>query len=464
MTVVTRFAPSPTGHLHIGGARTAIFCWLLARHNNGKFLLRIEDTDRERSKEEYTASILASMHWLGLDTDGEPAYQSQRMHLYKAAVDKLVANGHAYWCSCTAEEVEAMREKARADGTKPRYDGRCREKGLADAPGSVVRLKAPLSGAVTLHDVVKGDITVDAEELDDMVLWRSDGTPTYNMAVVVDDVDMGVTHVIRGDDHVSNTHKQILIFQGLGHPLPVFGHVPMILGPDKQKLSKRHGAKAAVEYEKDGLLPAALINYLVRLGWSHGDQELFTVKELIAAFDGTGMTKAAASFDPEKLLWVNAHHMRETPVAELSDLTRPFLDEDVAATDAARLHNAVALYQPRAATLKDLAREVRPLLLPAAKLEYTPGLKEKALNAETRPHLVALREAFAACPQLTRDAAHDSLHGYVEKNGLKFKAVGPVLRFALMGSSGGPDLSDAMAALGKEEVLARLDRALVQPV
>ncbi len=462
MTVVTRFAPSPTGHLHIGGARTAIFCWLLSRHFKGKFLLRIEDTDRERSKEEYTASILASMRWLGLDTDGPPVYQSERMHLYRAAVDKLVASGHAYWCSCTAEEVEAMREKARATGAKPKYDGSCREKHLGEAPGSVVRLKAPLSGSVTLRDVVKGDITVDAEELDDMVLWRSDGTPTYNMAVVVDDMDMGITHVIRGDDHVSNTHKQILLFQALGHPLPVFGHVPMILGPDRQKLSKRHGAKATVEYERDGLLPSALINYLVRLGWSHGDQELFTVPELIAAFDGSSMTRAAASFDPEKLLWVNAHHMRETPVAELAALARPFLADDLAGVEAARLEAAAALYQPRAATLVDLAREVRPLLLPAGKLEYAPGLKEKTLTADSRAHLAALREAFAACA-LTKEAAHDCLHGYVEKNGLKFKAVGPALRFALLGVSGGPDLSEAIAVLGKEEALARLDRALAPP-
>ncbi len=464
MTVVTRFAPSPTGHLHIGGARTAIFCWLLARHFGGKFLLRIEDTDRERSKEEYTASILASMNWLGLDTDEAPVYQSKRMPLYRAAVDKLVANGHAYWCSCTAEEVEAMREKARAEGRKPKYDGRCREKHLTEAPGSVVRLKAPLAGSVTLRDVVKGDITVEADELDDMVLWRSDHTPTYNMAVVVDDVDMGVTHVIRGDDHVSNTHKQILIFQGLGHPLPVFGHVPMILGPDKQKLSKRHGAKAAVEYEQDGLLPAALINYLVRLGWSHGDQELFTVKELIGAFDGGSMNRAAASFDPEKLLWVNAHHMRETPAAELAELTRRFLADDVKDAADDRLCAAVSLYRPRAATLVDLAREVRPLLLPAAKLEYAPGLKEKSLTNDTRPHLATLRDAFAVCPDLTRDAAHDCLHGYVEKNGLKFKAVGPVLRFAILGSSGGPDLAEVIAMLGKDETLARIDRALAQPL
>ncbi|SBW03265.1 Glutamate--tRNA ligase [uncultured delta proteobacterium] len=464
MTVITRFAPSPTGHLHIGGARTAIFCWLLSKHCGGKFLLRIEDTDRERSKQEYTDSILASMHWLGLDPDEPPIYQTSRMARYKEAMEQMVASGHAYWCSCSPDEVEAMREKARAEGAKPRYDGRCRDLGLGPGPGRAVRLRTPFSGPITLHDIVKGDITVDASELDDMIIWRSDDTPTYNFAVVVDDMDMGITHVIRGDDHVSNTHKQILIFEALGHPLPVFGHVPMILGPDKQKLSKRHGAKAAVEYEKDGLLPAALINYLVRLGWSHGDQELFTIQELIDAFDGNNMNRAAASFDPEKLLWVNAHHMRNTPVAELAALTRPFLDEDLKDVDASRLEAAVGLYQQRANTLVELAKEVRAILLPAAALEYAAGAKEKALTAESRPHLAALRDIFAAVAPWTEQGAHDALHAYVESNGLKFKAVGPVVRVAILASLGGPGLPETMAVLGKDETLARMDRLLVQPV
>ena len=464
MTVVTRFAPSPTGHLHIGGARTAIFCWLLSRHYNGKFLLRIEDTDRERSKEEYTASILASMSWLGLDPDEPPVYQSQRMPRYAEAIEQIVASGHGYWCSCTSEEVEAMREKARAAGEKPCYDGRCRTKNLGPGPGRVVRLKTPEAGPITLHDTVKGDITVDASELDDMVLYRSDGTPTYNMAVVVDDVDMGVTHVIRGDDHVNNTHKQILIFQALGHELPVFGHVPMILGPDRQKLSKRHGAKAAVEYEKDGLLPAALVNYLVRLGWSHGDQELFTVQQLIDSFDGMSLNRAASSFDPEKLLWVNAHHMRETSAAELARLVRPFLEADVAETDDARLEAAAVLFHQRAATLVDLAREVRALLLPAHALPYAPGAKEKALTRESRPHLAALRDVFAAVEDWNEEVLHDALQGYVATANIKFKVIGPIMRLAVMGSLGGPGLSEAMAFLGRKETLARMDKALVQPV
>ena len=275
--VVTRFAPSPTGHLHIGGARTAIFCWLLARHYGGRFHLRIEDTDLLRSKQEYTDSILASMRWLGLDWDGGLTYQTRRTDLYNSYVDKLLETGHAYWCSCTPEEVEAMREEARQNGLKPRYNGHCRTRDLGPGEGRCVRLKTPLTGKVVFDDMVKGKIAVDVGELDDMVIRRADGMPTYNMAVVVDDHEMGITHVIRGDDHVSNTPRQILIYEALGLPVPRFGHVPMILGPDRQKLSKRHGARAVIEYQKDGLLPQALVSYLVRLGWSHGNQELFSL-------------------------------------------------------------------------------------------------------------------------------------------------------------------------------------------
>ncbi|MBO4368523.1 MAG: glutamate--tRNA ligase, partial [Desulfovibrio sp.] len=276
-SVVTRFAPSPTGHLHLGGARTAIFNWLLARHFGGTFRLRIEDTDLLRSKQEYTDSILASMRWLGLNWDGELVYQTKRTELYNAYVEKLLASGHAYYCSCTAEEVEAMRVKAKASGLKPRYDGHCRDLGLGPGNGRCVRLRVPDTGRIVFDDLVKGSIATDVKELDDMVIRRADGMPTYNMAVVVDDHEMGLTHIIRGDDHVSNTPKQILLYEALGLPVPRFGHVPMILGKDKQKLSKRHGAKAVIEYEKDGLLPEALVNYLARLGWSHGDQELFTM-------------------------------------------------------------------------------------------------------------------------------------------------------------------------------------------
>ncbi len=458
--VVTRFAPSPTGHLHIGGARTAIFSWLYAKHFNGRFVLRIEDTDTERSKQEYTDSILASMSRLGLAWDGDAVYQTQRFDLYNQYIDRLLDTGNAYRCECTPEEVEAMREKARAEGAKPRYNGRCRCRALGPGPGRVVRLLAPTEGRVIFNDLFKGHIAVDASELDDMILRRADGAPTYNLAVVVDDIEMGISHVIRGDDHVNNTPKQILIYQALGAALPVFGHVPMILGPDKQKLSKRHGAKAVIEYDKDGLLPEALVNYLARLGWSHGDQEIFSLDELIQFFDGAGLSASPACFDPEKLLWVNAQHLRAKSPEELLPLLPPFLEaEGLPTADTALTLRLIPLLQPRAQTLVDMAVGMRPLLTPAADLVYDPAAVTKALTPEVRAHIAAVAAAFVALPAFDRDAAHDAVQAYVESNGLKFKAVAPGLRVALLGSTGGPDLMDAMAALGKAETVARLERA-----
>ncbi len=461
MTIVTRFAPSPTGHLHIGGARTAAFCWLLSRHNKGKFLLRIEDTDTERSKQEYTDSILASMSWLGLDADCDPLYQTHRFDLYNEYIERLLETGHAYWCECTPDEVEAMREQARAKGEKPKYDGRCRTRKLGPGAGRVVRLAAPLQGRVVFEDMVKGHIAFDVTELDDMVLRRADGAPTYNLAVVVDDITMQVTHVIRGDDHVNNTPKQILLYQALGSPLPVFGHVPMILGPDRQKLSKRHGAKAVIEYEKDGLLPEALINYLVRLGWSHGDQEIFTQSELIQSFDGTSLNSAAAAFDPEKLLWVNAQHLRaKTPQALLPSLLPFIKSAGLPCENLSLIEGAIPLLQPRVSTLVEMADQMRPLLTPAVALVYDPAAAQKAFTPEALTHIQRLHVLFSEVPTFTREAIHDCIHGYVESNGLKFKAIGPALRVALLGSTGGPDLADVAALLGRDEVQQRLLRGL----
>ena len=459
--IVTRFAPSPTGHLHIGGARTAIFCWLMARHYDGRFVLRIEDTDTERSKQEYTDSILASMRWLGLEADGEPVYQTKRFDLYNEYIDRLLADGHAYWCQCSLEEVEAMREKARAAGEKPRYDGRCRHLGLGPGPGRAVRLAAPLSGKVLFEDMVKGHVAFDVNELDDMVLRRADGAPTYNFAVVVDDITMNISHVIRGDDHVNNTPRQILIYQALGAKLPVFGHVPMILGPDRQKLSKRHGAKAVIEYEKDGLLPEALINYLVRLGWSHGDQEIFSREDMIAHFDGTSLNSSPAAFDPEKLLWVNAQHLRAASPEDLLPRLLPFIDRaGLPAGDQALVARCIPLYQPRASTLAELAEQMRPLLLKAADISYDPAATAKALTPEGKAHVAALRGRLETLEPFDKEALHHCIHGYVEENGLKFKAVGPALRVALLGTAGGPDLADVMAVVGRRDALDRLDRAM----
>lgn len=462
--VVTRFAPSPTGHLHLGGARTAIFNWLLARHFNGKFYLRIEDTDLLRSKQEYTDSILDSMRWLGLDWDGDLSYQTQRTDLYNSYVDRLLENGQAYWCSCSPEEVETMREEARQKGLKPRYNGKCRDLNLGPGEGRCVRLKAPPTGKIVFDDMVKGRIAIDAGELDDMVIRRADGMPTYNMAVVVDDHEMGITHVIRGDDHISNTPRQILIYNALGLPVPIFGHVPMILGQDKQKMSKRHGARAVIDYEKDGLLPQALVSYLSRLGWSHGDQELFNIKELIEFFDGNNLNPASASFDAVKLDWCNGQFMRKLPLQELVELVKPFVKaeglwENLGDEPQKRLAPLCAMFRERAQNLQTLAKSFTPLLKPARQLEYNTKDAEKHFTENGKTHLQKLGEIFKELETFNADAIEQALNTYVSENNLKFKEVAPSLRTALMGFMGGSHLNEIMEFLGKEESLSRIARA-----
>ncbi|MDR3358320.1 MAG: glutamate--tRNA ligase [Desulfovibrio sp.] len=458
--IVTRFAPSPTGHLHIGGARTAVFCWLLARHFGGRFYLRIEDTDPLRSKQEYTDAILASMRWLGLDWDGPPVFQSRRADLYDGLADMLLASGHAYWCGCTPEEVEAMREIARQNGAKPRYSGKCRERRLGPGQGRCLRLKIPLTGKIVFDDMVKGRIVVDAGELDDMVIRRADGMPTYNLAVVADDNDMGVTHVIRGDDHVSNTPRQILIYQALGLPVPRFGHVPMILGHDRRKLSKRHGARSVIEYQRDGLLPQALVSYLARLGWSRGNQELFTPEELVRYFDGGNLNPAAAAFDPAKLEWTNARFMRSMPPDDLARHVAPFArDAGFVDTPEERLAELCVLFRERATDLRALAQCFRPLLVPAAELAVHEKDAARHLTDEGKNHLRALAAVFRSCDPFDAETVNAALDAYVADNSLTFKQVAPPLRTALMGFMGGSHLNDTMAFLGREETLARLRRA-----
>jgi glutamyl-tRNA synthetase len=459
--IVTRFAPSPTGHLHIGGARTAIFSWLLARHYGGEFYLRIEDTDLQRSKQEYTDSILASMRWLGLDWEGEPVYQTRRMDLYRQYVEKLLQSGNAYWCSCTSEEVDAMREKAKQLGQKPRYNGHCRDLGLGPGPGHCVRLKIPHEGKIVFDDMVKGRIAVDVGELDDMVIQRADGTPTYNMAVVVDDHEMGITHVLRGDDHVSNTPRQILIYQALGLPVPTFGHVPMILGNDRQKLSKRHGARAVIEYESDGLLPQALVSYLARLGWSHGDQELFSRQEMIDFFDGKNLNPAPAAFDPAKLEWCNAHFMRQLPLEELASQVRPFLERaGFAKISKERLLPLCVMFRERANNLAALAESFRPLLVPAAELACSEKDAKKQFTLKGREHLEKLKAILAKTEPFDAASTDAALNAYVADNNLRFKEVAPPLRTALMGFMGGSHLNEIMDFLGRDETLARIERAI----
>lgn len=457
--VVTRFAPSPTGQLHIGGARTALFSWLLAKHFDGIFHLRIEDTDLERSKQEYTDTILKSMSWLGLNWDGEIVYQSKRSERYHEVIDILLQTGHAYWCHCSIEQVEKMRNEARQKGEKPRYNGCCREKKLPFNPSAVVRLKVPSEGQVTFNDLVKGQITVQNTELDDMVLQRSDGTPTYQLAVVVDDHDMQVTHVIRGDDHVSNTPKQILIYNALGWKIPIFGHIPMILGSDRQKLSKRHGARAVIEYQEDGFLPEAVLNYLVRLGWSYGDQEIFTLQELISFFDGTNLHSAPAAFNIEKLLWLNAHYLRRLPVSQIANLMLPFVrKEGFTHITKERIKTILPLYLERADTLKGLVYLIKPVLISASELTYKEDDIKKIVTNESKKHLDRLRNLLEAETNFEPLYIEQLIHKYITGNNLKFKEVGPILRLAISGVLIGPNLQELIVIIGKKEVLARLDK------
>ncbi len=459
--VVTRFPPSPTGYLHIGGARTALFNYLLARKSGGRFVLRIEDTDTARSTPEMTQAILDGMAWLGLTHDDGPYFQSERQELYNANVDALLANDRAYWCQCSPEDVQAMRDKATAEGRKPKYDGRCRELGLGPGPGRCVRLKTPLDGAVTFLDMVKGPVSFPNAELDDLVIRRADGGATYHMAVISDDQAMGVTHVLRGDDHVNNTPRQIHIIQALGFPLPVYGHVPMILGQDKKKLSKRHGAMSVMDYEKMGFLPEGMVNYLARLGWAHGDQEIFTLDELVAAFSTSNLNSSAACFDMEKLLWVNAHHLRAKSAPELAPLLARFVRELGLPEPAPKLlEEVIPLYQPRAQTLKEMAEAAAFFFTPDADLAMDPAAKEKFLNAEGKTYVAEVREVLAGLSGFTAADIEAALHGYVEAKGVKFKLIAQPIRVALTGKTASPGLYETMAALGKESTLARLDRAL----
>ncbi|MDK2954509.1 MAG: glutamyl-tRNA synthetase [Desulfovibrionales bacterium] len=480
--IVTRFAPSPTGHLHIGGARTALFCWLLARHTGGSFLLRIEDTDRQRSTKEFEDSILEAMAWLGLKSDQEPVHQSDRVDAHNAAIDRLLQEGKAYWCECTPDQVEAMRERARAVGAKPKYDGTCRERGLGPGEGRVVRFKTPPAGDTAFHDMVKGRVSWPNQELDDMILRRSDGSPTYNLAVVVDDHDMGVTHVIRGDDHVANTPRQILLYQALGWDIPKFGHVPMILGPDKKKLSKRHGALAVIEYRQMGYLPEAMINCLARLGWSHGDQEIFSSDELIEAFDPHGFGSSAAVFDMAKLDWLNSHYIKESTPKRLAELLKPYFQRDVQtgvkdaelflgtgsrAQLAARvetvtldyLERIIPLYQPRSKTLAEMAEAARFFVLGWEALEYDPKAVKKFLTEDTRPRLKEIAALLRGLKNFDEKALEETVKGYMEEHELSFKQIAQPIRVAITGKTASPGLFETMAVLRKNETVKRLLRA-----
>ena len=459
MTVRTRIAPSPTGFLHLGTARTALYSWAYARHHGGQFVLRIEDTDVARSTQDSVDQILASMHWLGLDFDEGPIYQMQRLARYQAVADQLIASGHAYRCYCSPAELDAMRQLQRTRGEKTHYDGRWRpETGKAlpvppvDVP-PVIRLKNPLEGNVTWHDLVKGDISISNREIDDLILVRPDGVPTYNFAVVVDDWDMRITHVFRGDEHVNNTPWQINIFRALGAPLPQFGHCPIILSDDGLKLSKRRGAVSVTAYEDAGYLPEAMLNYLARLGWSHGDEELFTREQLVAWFDGSHLAKSPAQWDPAKLAWVNAHYLKQADDARLAALVQSQLaSRKVQAHDLDHLSRACALFKDRCSTTVEIADWVQMYFLPV-----TPSSEDLSTHVTQalRPALADLRDRFAAIAW-DKAAIAAAIKETLAAHQLKMPQVAPALRVLVCGRAQTPSIDAVLALFMREVVLSRM--------
>jgi glutamyl-tRNA synthetase len=459
--VRTRFAPSPTGYLHLGGARTALFCWAYARRCGGQFILRIEDTDLERSTELSKQAILESLQWLGIGWDEGPFYQMQRLKRYRQAAEQLLSAGHAYRCYCSKDELDAMRAAQRARGEKPRYDGRWRDSHQTPPPGidPVVRFKTPREGEVAFNDLVKGPITVDNGELDDLVILRADGVPTYNFGVVVDDIDMNVTHVIRGDDHVNNTPRQINIFRALGAELPAFAHVPMILGADGERLSKRHGAVSVTQYRDDGYMPEAMLNYLARLGWSHGDEEIFSLPQLVEWFDLAHISKSAARFNGEKLAWLNQQYLKSADNARLAELAKPFLAADGCELDAGPdLANVVALLKERVSTVKELADAAVYFYRP---LEPSKALREQHFAAEMRAPLAALRNRLQAAAW-TRAQINAVIKGVIGEFGLKLPRLAMPLRVMVTGETQTPSIDAVLELIGRDEVLRRMDVELAR--
>ena len=461
--VRTRFAPSPTGYLHIGGARTALFCWAYAKQHGGTFILRVEDTDRERSTEQSVQAILDAMRWLGLDYEG-PYYQMQRLERYRAAAEQLIRDGHAYHCYATREEIDALREVQRARGEKPRYDGRWRPEnakrlGLQPPAGAqpVVRFRNPDAGEVAFNDLVKGPITVANAELDDLVIIRADGIPTYNFGVVIDDIDMNITHVVRGDDHVNNTPRQINIYRALGADLPLFAHLPMILGADGERLSKRHGAVSVMQYHDDGYLPEALNNYLARLGWSHGDAEKFSMQQMVEWFDLAHVSRSPARFDPEKLGWLNQQYLKEADDQRLADLMVPFLERDGCnvATGPAPARVA-ALLKERVSTVEELAD--------AAVYFYrwpepSAALREAHYAAAAKPALTDFRRQLETV-DWQREAIGAALKAVLARYQLKMPKIAMPLRVMVTGEPQSPSIDATLELIGREEVLARMTKEL----
>ena len=459
--VKTRFAPSPTGYLHIGGARTALFSWLYARRHGGPFVLRIEDTDLERSTPEAVNAILEGMNWLGLDYDEGPFYQTQRFGRYQEVLRQLLRDGSAYYCYCTREELEALRAEQMARKEKPRYDGRYRDYQGPPRPGvePVVRFKNPLNGQVVVEDLIRGNIVFQNAELDDLIIARADGSPTYNFCVVVDDMDMNITHVIRGDDHINNTPRQINILKALGATVPHYAHVPMILGPDGQKLSKRHGAASVMEYRDQGYLPEAVLNFLVRLGWSHGDQEIFSLDEMIEFFDLDGCNKAASAINPSKLIWLNKHYLKTLdPVHVARHLSWHIGQLGIDPSEGPALPEVVRAFAERSETLYDMARAASFLYREFES--YDAKAASKNLTAAAQVPLQALSNTLAALPEWRAGPIHAAVNRVAEESGLALGKVAQPLRVAVCGTAVSPPIDTTLELLGRRKTLARIERAL----
>ncbi|MGE0030100.1 MAG: glutamate--tRNA ligase [Steroidobacteraceae bacterium] len=460
MTIRTRFAPSPTGLLHIGGVRTALFCWLYARRHGGVFILRIEDTDRERSTPEAVQVILDGMDWLGLHADEGPFYQTERYPRYKEVIRQWLAEGKAYHCYCSKEELEQMRNAQLASKQKPRYDGRCRDrKAPREGVTPVARFRNPADGAVIVNDAVHGKVVFQNVELDDLIIERSDGNPTYNFCVVVDDYDMKITHVIRGDDHLNNTPRQMNMLRAMGVEPPVYAHLPMILGPDGTKLSKRHGAVSVLHYREEGYMPEALLNYLARLGWSHGDQEIFTLEEMTALFDIADVNKSASAINPDKLAWISQQHMMRLPPSRIAVELRWQLEKlGVDVSNGPPLEAVVEAQRERSKNLKEMAQASRFFFI--APESYDEKAARKHLGAESLPLLVQARAALAAIGDWSAAAIHGAIQALAEQNGAGLGKIAQPLRVAVSGGGVSPPIDQTLAILGREQSILRLDRAI----
>ncbi len=460
MTVITRFAPSPTGYLHVGGARTALYCWLYARKTQGKFILRIEDTDLERSTQESVQAILDGMTWLNLDYDEGPYYQTKRFDRYKEVIAELLQAGKAYRCYCTKERLEKLRSDQMENKEKPRYDGFCRNRQDQPEGSYVIRFKNPVDGVVEFDDLIRGKLTFSNNELDDLIIARSDHTPTYNFTVVVDDRDMNITHVIRGDDHINNTPRQINILRALGSTPPSYAHVPMILGSDGKRLSKRHGAVSVMQYREEGFLPEALLNYLVRLGWSHGDQEIFSMEEMIKYFEIQNINNSPAAFNTEKLTWLNQYYIKtSSPERVAKELAWHMERLDIDITQGPPLTDMVKAQAERVKTLREMAEKSQYFY--CENIVYNPESVAKHITPEVKPAMAEIRDGLANLQDWTKEAIHQVIVDTSAKLDIKMGKVAQPIRVAVTGDTISPSIDLTLFLLGRERVIDRLDAVLI---